>query len=131
MKNIFYLVTMLFIIFIVFNLLSNLQSYFSVKEGLTSTKESNSPDGIAGNAESYASSLKSAAVSIQDNLLISKYKSTYENIILNTDDLLNNLMLKAILTLNTNNPTDTIDQLAKMQQAKSALNSIMKFVDSQ
>ena len=51
--------------------------------------------------------------------------------ILNLDDLINNLMLKTALSVNQSNPTQAIESLAKMQQAKVALNSVMKFVDSQ
>jgi len=39
--------------------------------------------------------------------------------------------LKQTLTLDEKNPLRTIENLAKMQQAKSALNSVMKFIDSQ
>jgi hypothetical protein len=87
-------------------------------------------NGIAGNAASYAASLKSAVIKSEDTLLISKYRSDYETAILNLDDLLNNLMLKTALTVNQEKPSDSIDKLAKMQQAKIALNSVMKFVDS-
>ena len=66
---------------------------------------------------------------INDELLISKYKSDYENIILNMDDMLNNLMLQTTLSVNTNNPQSAIKQLAEMNQAKSALNSVMKYLD--
>jgi enoyl-[acyl-carrier-protein] reductase (NADH) len=88
-------------------------------------------DGIAGNAKNYASSLKNASVEIQDKFLINKYRSDYETILINMDDLINNLMLKQTLTLDEKNPLRTIENLAKMQQAKSALNSVMKFIDSQ
>jgi hypothetical protein len=40
-------------------------------------------------------------------------------------------MLKTALTVNQNNPGETIAKLGEMQQAKIALNSVMKFVDSQ
>ena len=40
-------------------------------------------------------------------------------------------MLQASLNIDQQNPTQTIQNLAQMQQAKVALNSVMKFVDSQ
>ena len=86
--------------------------------------------GIAGNAAAYAAQLKSAVIKSQDELLISKYRSDYENSILNLDDYLNNIMLQTALSVNQNNPQASISKLAEMQQAKIALNSIMKFVDS-
>ena len=39
-------------------------------------------------------------------------------------------MLQTALSVNLNNPQIAINQLAQMQQAKVALNSTMKFIDS-
>ena len=39
-------------------------------------------------------------------------------------------MLQTALSVDQNNPQVSITKLAEMQQAKIALNSIMKFVDS-
>jgi len=86
--------------------------------------------GIAGNAAAYAAQLKSAVIKSQDQLLISKYRSDYENAVLNLDDYLNSIMLQTALSVDQNNPQVSITKLAEMQQAKTALNSVMKFVDS-
>jgi len=88
-------------------------------------------NGIAGNAAAYAASIKASTIKLQDTFLISKYRSDYESAILNMDDLINNLMLNTVLTVNQSSPTSSIEQLATMQQAKVALNSVMKYVDSQ
>jgi hypothetical protein len=119
------------------NLLTNNSSYV---EGMTdsTTDASGNPapppgsitNGVAGNAAGYAAQLKSAVIKSQDELLISKYRSDYENAVLNLDDYLNSLMLQTALSVNQNNPQQAIAKLAQMQQAKTALNSIMKFVDS-
>lgn len=87
--------------------------------------------GIAGNAASYAALLKTAIIKNQDALLINKYRSDYESAILNLDDLINTLMLKTALSVDENNPVESIEKLSKMQQSKVALNSVMKFLDSQ
>ena len=87
-------------------------------------------NGVAGNAAAYAAQLKSAVIKSQDELLISKYRSDYENVVLNLDDYLNNMMLQTALTVNQNNPQISIAKLAQMQQAKVALNSTMKFIDA-
>ncbi len=87
-------------------------------------------NGVAGNAPSYGAALKASTIKLQDTFLISKYRTDYETVILNMDDLINNLMLKETLTLDQSKPNDTIEKLAKMQQAKLALNSVMKFIDS-
>ena len=91
----------------------------------------NSDIGIAGKAASYAASLKTATIKTQDVLLISKYRSDYESAILNLDDFINTLMLKTALSVDENNPVESIEKLSKMQQSKVALNSVMKFLDSQ
>jgi hypothetical protein len=118
------------------NLLTNNSSYV---EGMTTTTDaSGNPtpppasmtNGIAGNAAAYAAQLKSAVIKSQDELLISKYRSDYENAVLNLDDYLNTMMLQTALSVNQNNPQISIAKLSQMQQAKSALNSTMKFIDS-
>lgn len=68
---------------------------------------------------------------MQDTFLISKYRSDYETAILNLDDLLSSLMLQTALTVDTKSPQAAIKQLAEMNQAKTALNSVMKYVDKQ
>ena len=111
----------------------------SYVEGMTTTTDaSGNPappvgsitNGVAGNAAGYAAQLKSAVIKSQDELLISKYRSDYENAVLNLDDYLNSLMLQTALSVNQNNPQQAIAKLAQMQQAKIALNSTMKFIDS-
>jgi hypothetical protein len=86
-------------------------------------------DGVAGNAAAYAAAIKSSTIKLSDTFLISKYRSDYETAILNLDDLINYLMLNTALTFSNINDK-TIERLAQMQQAKVALNSVMKFVDS-
>jgi hypothetical protein len=87
-------------------------------------------NGIAGNAAAYAASLKSKTIMSEDALLISKYRSDYESAILNLDDLINTLMLKTALSVDEDKPGPAIEKLSKMNQAKGALNSVMKFLDT-
>jgi hypothetical protein len=96
----------------------------------TSKSAGSSGNGIAGNAAAYGASIKAAAIKSQDTLLISKYRSDYETAILNLEDLINNLMLKTALSIDQNNPGPSLETLATMQQAKTALDTVMKFVDS-
>ena len=86
------------------NLNTNNSSYV---EGMTTTTDAsgNPPpasgaitNGVAGNAAAYAAQLKSAVIKSQDELLISKYRSDYENAVLNLDDYLNNMMLQGELS---------------------------------
>ncbi len=131
--NLFLFIAICFVIYLVF---SSFHYNPMLIEGMTdasgnSITVSSPQNGIAGNAASYAASIKSAVIKSQDTFLISKYRSDYETAILNLDDLINNLMLKTALTVNQQKPHESIESLAKMQQAKVALNSVMKFVDSQ
>jgi hypothetical protein len=111
----------------------NYNSITSFKEGMTdaSGNEISGTNGIAGNAAAYGAAIKAESIKAQDTLLISKYRSDYETAILNLDDLLNNIMLKTTLTIDPNNPVEAVMKLSKLGQAKVALNSVMKFVDSQ
>ena len=131
--NLFLFIAICFVIYLVFR---NFNYNPMLIEGMTdasgnSVSVTAPANGVAGNASSYSAALKAATIKMQDTLLISKYRSDYESSILNLDDLLNNLMLNTALNVNQSNPGEAIEKLAKMQQAKVALNSVMKFVDSQ
>ncbi len=126
------------ICFFAYLVFRNLNMYSSnIIEGMTTDTSSTDPsgntsqtNGIAGNAAGYAAQLKSLVIKSQDQLLISKYRSDYENAVLNLDDYLNNMMLQTALSVNQTNPQFSIAKLAQIQQAKLALNSTMKFIDS-
>jgi len=131
--NLFLFIAICFVIYLVFR---NFNYNPMLIEGMTdasgnSVTVTSPANGVAGNAASYAAALKAATIKMQDTFLISKYRSDYESSILNLDDLINNLMLNTALSVNQSNPGEAIEKLAKMQQAKVALNSVMKFVDSQ
>ena len=132
--NLFLFIGICFVLYLLFRNLN-----FSNREGMTdasgntitpSTASSTSSNGIAGNAASYGAAIKSITIKSQDTLLISKYRSDYETAILNLDDLIHNLMLNATLNIDPKNPQKSLEQLGQMQLAKTALNSVMKFVDS-
>jgi len=90
---------------------------------------STSSNGIAGNAAAYGASIKSATIKMQDTFLFNKYHDDYEKVILDLDDYINCLMLNITLNIDTNNPQASLSKLADLNQAKTALNSVMKFVD--
>ena len=131
--NLFLFIAICFIAYILFRHFEYKNQY-GIIEGMTDgsgNATQSSTNGIAGNAASYSATIKSANIKLQDMFLISKYRSDYESAILNLDDLLSSLMLQTALTVDTKNPQATIKQLADMNQAKVALNSVMKFVDKQ
>ena len=132
-------------IFIVIGILSYIVfSSLNFKEGMqnksgdsnnndsntTSNTSSSSSNGVGGNAAAYGANVKAQMVKIQDTLLISKYRTDYENVIINMDDLVNNLMLQTTLSIDQANPQDGLKKLAGLNNAKIALNSVMKFIDS-
>jgi hypothetical protein len=128
--NLFLFITIFFILYLVYKNFN----YNPLREGMTDASgntTSSTQNGIAGNASAYSAALKSAVIKSQDTFLISKYRSDYESAILNLEDLINTLMLKTALTVDQSNPQQSIMQLSQLQQAQVALNSVMKYVDSQ
>ena len=119
------------ICFIGFVIFRNLNT----KEGMRSDASGNKPssssaNGIAGNAATYGANIKSKTVKLTDVLLVSKYRTDYETAILNVDDLISNLMLEATLTLDQSNPSEGLKKIVGLNAAKTALDKVMKFVDS-
>jgi hypothetical protein len=87
------------------------------------------PNGVAGNAASYGATIKAANIKAQDTFLISKYRTDYETVILNLDELVDNAMLKVSLSVDATNPGEGLKKLSELNQAKLALNNVMKFID--
>jgi hypothetical protein len=119
-----------------------------VMEGLTNSDESgssasnsnnNPKNGEAGSASQYASDIENKNTKLEDGLLIPKYRTDYEQIILNMDDYINILMLKTLLNININDDTiqgnkpnsniALFESLNVLNNAKTSLNNVMKFVD--
>ena len=133
LMNLFLFIGISLIIYLLFRNF-NYNNQYSLIEGMTDASGkvvTPTGNGIAGNAAAYGAQIKAATIKLQDTFLISKYRSDYETVILNLDDLVDNLMLKTVLSIDSNNPGDGIKKLAEMNQAKVALNSVMKFVDKQ
>ena len=89
-----------------------------------------STNGIAGQSSAYAANIKARVIQLQDILLISKYRSDYENSIMAVDDLVNLLMLEKVLSISSSSPEDDLKELVELNGVKSALNNIMTYVDS-
>lgn len=100
------------------------------KRSSASSNSGSGPNGIAGNASTYAANLKATSVKLADTLLVTKYRSDYESAIMNAEELINNLMLQTTLSINTSNPQQTLEKLSVLHNAQTALNAVMKFVDS-
>jgi len=132
--NILLIIAFFYIGFVIFQKI--IPEMNKTKEGLVnntidpavSSRTSN--NGIGANAAKFAADLKAEILQQQDTLLIGKYKTDYENIILNTDDLINLIMLNTLLRIDQKNPQPTFTRLVLLKEAKVALNNVMKFVDS-
>jgi len=97
------------------------------KEGLETQGSTN---GIGGGAANYGANIKLQVIEAQDTLLISKYRSDYENSVINLDDLIDNLMLKTALSIDPKDPHKKFEELNNLNKTKEALNNVMKFIDS-
>ena len=127
----------LFVLFVGYLVYSTF--FVKKREGLeTSTASSSisSSNGIAGNAATYAATIKQKTVNLNDTLLISKYRKDYETLILNVDDFVNSMMLKTVASIDTgsaNTPSKLIESMKMLNElsaAKDSLNKVMKFVES-
>ncbi len=139
MMNLCIFVGICFFAYLIFRNMNNNylnRDQYNYIEGMTTSDVSgNQPttsvsNGVAGNAAAYAAQIKSQAIKIEDQLLITKYRTDYENVILNLDELINDLILQTALNVNLTNPQQSMVQLSQLQQAQGALNSAMKYVDS-
>ena len=140
MMNICIFVGICFFAYLIFRNMNNNylnRDQYNYIEGMTTSTDvsGNQPttsvsNGVAGNAAAYAAQIKSQAIKIEDQLLITKYRTDYENVILNLDELINDLILQTALNVNLTNPQQSMVQLSQLQQAQGALNSAMKYIDS-
>ena len=109
---------------------------FTGSSKATAKSPQSATNGEAGNASNYNATIKSTTVQMQDELLISKYRADYENILIGLDDYVSMLQLKNILNINPdinsfNANMDTIKAINELQITKQALNDAMKYIDKQ
>jgi hypothetical protein len=138
-------VVMLFTAFIIWVIVSgyslklDIEESPTLMEGLETMEDkpaTTTTNGESGNATNYAAKIKAMVVKIQDELLISKYRQDYENIIVNLDDLISFSMIKQVLDIKTN-PNGTplnmtgFQNLNILKNAKDSLNVTMSFLDKQ
>ena len=132
-QNIFLFIGICLVFYVVFRIMDYNKSY--IKEGMSNpipTSTSVAP-GVAGNAASYAANIKAQIVQMQDAFLISKYSSDYENVVINMSDLVNNVMLETLLNADLSTPqsiVDVLNAITSLYNSQAALNSIMKFLDT-
>jgi hypothetical protein len=125
-----FFIAICFIVYLIFRNINFQEGLENNTTTVSNTAVNSSTNGIAGSAPNYAADIKSQAIRNQDILLISKYRKDYENTILNLDDLVNTMMLETTLSIDKKNPMKSLDKLVTLNSAKTALNSVMKYVDS-
>jgi hypothetical protein len=101
------------------------------KKALSGISSSGSSSGFAGSAQGYSEEVKANYVKLQDQMLVSKYRKDYENVIINMDDYLNAKIMEQVLSIKTGSDgeMESFQNLATLYSAKSALNDAMKWVD--
>ena len=135
LQIVLFICVLAFLLYFIFNF--NIFNLTSLKEELENkNNEDNnnvmfSSSGVGANASNYVANIKAQVIKMQDILLIKKYKSEYENSIINLDDLVNSMMLKLALNIDVDNPINGLEKLTKLNQTKVALNNVMKFIDTQ
>jgi hypothetical protein len=112
--------------YIIFRRMNYYQEGF---DGSGNASTSSSTNGVAGNSSAYLSQIQSQNTKFSDSFNITNYRTQYENIIMGMDDLVNNLMLQTVLSVNQSNPQQSLIQLGELNNAKAALNNVMKFID--
>lgn len=105
----------------------------NAKEGFSDASNGSATSSVTGGlgerSTQYNASLKSKTIQWKDKLLIDKYKSEYEEILLHADEHFDQLMLNEVLTMQSD-PLATADRLSKLHLAKQSLNHVMKYLDA-
>jgi hypothetical protein len=122
--------------FLIYYVVKCLHLQTSIIEGLENKPDTvaSSSVGIGANAAQYAENIKAITVKLHDELLIEKYGKDYSNVIIETDNLIDMLMLKTVLNIKYDPayPERSINNLytlTYLKNSKDALNDVMKIVD--
>lgn len=83
-------------------------------------------------SSSLAKQIKDDSTKTLDGLLVNKYRSEYEDIILNMHEWCDTQILSNIVngSINRTDPSDSIKKINELEQFKSTLNSTIKYIDS-
>lgn len=109
--------------------LSYLAMRYITKEGFEGQGTTVSvSSGIGERSSSYNASIKSRVIQGKDRLLVDKYRTEYEEIIVQADELIDQMILQETLTLGTD-PMPNIARMAELQKAKEALNSAISYIN--
>lgn len=113
------------VIFLIYLATKSIKLHLNVMEGLTMPSlsgSSSTPDSNSDIAK-FAETFKVATIKMQDTLLLSKYKTDYENLILNMDDY---VKLEIVTLLSAGK----FDEATKIFSYIPVLESAMKTIDN-
>lgn len=122
------------VIFLLYLVSNSLKLHLNLQRTIFEGLENNGENGIGGSAGPYATEISKKATQLHDELLVSKYKSDYENVIMNLDEYLGLAMLQTSLQISPKDPTSPVNmelltKLNTLHASKQALNSIMTVVE--
>lgn len=111
-----------------------LKLHLSMQRSIFEGMANNGETGIGGSAATYATAISQQMTALQDSLLIKKYKTDYENVILNLDEYIGLAMLQTALSINSKDVTTPenialLTNLNTLNAAKQSLNNVMTVVD--
>lgn len=115
-----------FMLYFIFSVSNNIEGMTTSNNNAATVSTNN---GLAGNATNYTALIKAETIKIQDMLLLNKYRKDYESAIISLDEMVDNLMLKTVLSIDREKPEKSLERLVNLNQSKVALNNVMKFVD--
>jgi len=100
----------------------------------TSTATSTTTQNIASGAANYGSKINVAFSQLKDQMNVPKYRSDYENVIIQLDDYISMLTLQTIMSMDANAINDTsasslIARLNIFSNARTGLDTLMKYID--
>ena len=124
--------------FIIYIVMKMFQLQTKVIEGLTNddgtSSSSNASSDEVATVESYAAAIKAQLIKLQDELLISKYKKKYEDVIVDLDDYIGYLMIKQVINMKLGDMVSNIQDIENLnilKNSKDSLNAAMVFLDKQ
>lgn len=122
------------VVFLVYLAYKSLKLHTNIQNTIMEGLENNAPNGVANSAATYAESITKQMNVLQDSLLISKYKTDYENVIINLEDYITTLMMDISLKLSLKDGASPenmtlLSNLNTLNNARQSLNTVMTFVD--
>lgn len=136
---VYYLGLTFVVCLLIYVVIKSLTLQLNIVEGLTSNRNTSSGSGLnSTDKDKIAEAVKNNTNTIEDNLLISKYRSNYEQTIIELENNIGYALLSSVLNNAesiSNNPTSTesqtiITSINNMKTFKDVLNDAMKVLDT-